>query len=306
MKNEIKIDVYDIVQEKILALLDKGEIPWRKPWHGAGSGLQLPSNYVTKKVYSGLNPFLLLCAGYDCPYWVSYKQAVELGGSVRKGEKGHMVVFWKPLPKTDKVTGKPILNNKGKPEMVFFLRYFTVFNLLQCDGIEWVRPAPIEKPQGWTAIGECESIINNMPNAPTISHGGNRACYFPALDLVKMPEKENFAQREGYYNTLFHELTHSTGHKSRLARKGVDGEAVAAFGSETYGKEELIAEMGAAFLCGFAGISPATLENSVAYLQNWKKAIKGDNKLVVFAASQAQKAADYIMGVKKGENDAAS
>ncbi len=297
-ENTSKIDVYEIITERILALFDKGEIPWRKPWNVSGA-IGAPANYISKKPYNGINFWMLLCTGYDCPFYVSYKQAQELGGCVRKGEKGFPVVFWKMLPKL--VNGKPVMNSKGQPEKVFFLRYTTVFNLLQCDGIDWQKPAPVAKPEGWNPVEGCEAIVSGMPNCPVISHGGARACYSPALDLVKMPERETFPAPSGYYATLFHELAHSTGHKSRLARKGVDGENGDwdSFGSKSYAKEELVAEMASAFLCGVAEIEQATIENTVAYLQNWTKALKEDSKLVVMAAAQAQKAADYIRGVKK-------
>jgi antirestriction protein ArdC len=282
-------------------MLDKGEVPWRKPWNYSGTALSLPRNYVSKKPYNGINVFLLLCTGFDCPFFVSYKQAKELGGCVRKGEKGFPVVFWKRLPKIR--DGAPVIGSNGRPEMVFFLRYYTVFNLLQCEGIDWKKPEPVAKPEGWNPLTECESITAAMPKRPDIQHKGGHACYSPSLDIVRMPERKSFGEPSGYYATLFHELTHATGHKSRLARKGIDSEAGdwQNFGSASYAKEELVAEMGSAFLCGFAGISAPTLENSVAYIQNWRKAFKGDSKLVVMAAAQGQKAANYIRGIKKEE-----
>lgn len=250
-------------------------------------------NYVSKKAYRGINVFLLLCAPFDCPYFVSYKQATELG--VRKGEKGFPVVFWNWFAK--RLNGVPVIGSNGKPEMVPFLRYYTVFNLEQCEGIEWEKPAqPIAPPQ-FTPIESAAQIVSGMPNAPMIRHSGNRACYTPTFDIVNMPAQDSFPIAEEYYNTLFHELTHATGHTSRLARKGVMDSA-AAFGSDTYSREELVAEMGAAFLSGHSGILHKTVNNSASYLQSWIKVLKSDSKLVVTAAAQAQKASDYILNVK--------
>jgi antirestriction protein ArdC len=289
-------DVYTIITERICSILETGVIPWRKPWQSDASGsLVLPSNKVSGKAYRGINVFLLSCAGFDCPYWVSFKQAVSLGGTVKKGQKGFPVVFWKRLNKTDKKTGTPIIGANGKPESIMFLRYYTVFNLEQCEGIAWNKPESVVKPIGWEPLTEAARIASEMPNAPTLSHGGTRACYSPALDLVKMPEQTSFPVPADYYSTLFHELTHSTGHKDRLARKGVCDPI--SFGSDPYAQEELVAEMGASFLCGQAGILHTTLQNSAAYVANWLKALKGDSKLVVMAAAQAHKAADLILGV---------
>ena len=286
-------DVYQIITDRMLSLLESGTVPWQKPWSASGSE-GLPRNFVSKKPYRGINPFILLCAGYSCPYWVSYRQAADLGGTVRKGEKGYPVVFWKRLPKTDKATGKPVLNGKGKPEMVLFLRYYTVFNLEQCDGIKWEKPvAPAGKV--FEPLEEAARIVASMPDAPEIRHGGARACYSPALDLVQMPHKETFTDSAHYYNVLFHEMTHATGHAKRLARKGIT--EIEGFGSDPYAREELVAEMGAAFLSGHAGILHNTVTNSAAYLAGWIKALKGDPKLVVIAAAQAQKAADCVLGI---------
>lgn len=328
-------DVYNIITERMIATLESGVCPWQKPWKTSAADV-LPSNYVSKKAYRGINAFILLCTPYACPYWVTFKQARELAekqnpapaltpeqereakiyteslddngesplprpacmshhpGGVRKGEKGFPVVFWKRLPKTDKATGKPVLNSKGKPEMVLFLRYYTVFNLEQCEGIKWEKPAASVVP--FEPLAEAARIVAEMPDAPEIRHGGARACYAPALDLVQMPKQETFNGAPEYYNTLFHELTHATGHAKRLDRKGIT--EIAAFGSDTYSREELVAEMGAAFLSGHAGILHNTVANSAAYLAGWIKALKEDSKLIVIAAAQAQKAADFILGVK--------
>ena len=148
-------------------------------------------------------------------------------------------------------------------------------------------------------IEAAEAIVTGMPNKPTISHGGDRACYSPSLDLVRMPSPERFTPREEYYSALYHEIAHSSGHASRLARKGIT-DAVMHSGHE-YSQEELVAEITSAFLCGHAGIAPATLDNSAAYLAGWLSKLGDDQRLVVLAAAQAQRAADHILGVSHGQ-----
>lgn len=294
MKSETtKSDVYQIITDRMLALLEAGTVPWQKPWRTGAADI-LPSNYQTRKPYRGANVFLLLCSGFDCPYWLTYKQATEMGGQVKKGSKGLPVVFWNWRDKLE--GGKPVLNGSGKPEQVPFLRYYTVFNLEQIDGIAWAKPVAAEGTK-WEPLANCEQIVAEMPQAPEIRHGGNRAYYSPSHDFVNMPNRDSFPEFAEYYGVLFHELTHATGHEKRLCRKGIarTDDAIAAFGSQTYGKEELVAEMGAAFLCGQAGILNQTVTNSAAYLASWIKTIKGDPKLVVTAAAQAQRAADFIL-----------
>lgn len=185
-----------------------------------------------------------------------------------------------------------------------FLRYYNVFNVAQCDGIELPSEETILSPEPRPSpIETAEAIVQGMPKRPEIRTGLDRAFYQPAADFVGMPSVEQFKSGEEYYSTLFHELTHATGHKSRLNRKGVaDSEGNwSAFGSEPYSKEELCAEMGAAFLCGEAGIVERTVENSASYIASWLQRLKNDSKLVVTAAAQAQKAADYILGRHQGE-----
>jgi antirestriction protein ArdC len=173
----------------------------------------------------------------------------------------------------------------------FLLRYYRVFNLEQTEGI--ADKLGLSSTARTPNLDECQRIVAEMPNAPHIQQD-HRAWYQPANDTIGIPSKTAFSSVEAYYATLFHELTHSTGHPSRIGRDGI--EKLNSFGSESYSREELIAEMGSAFLCGQAGISPAVIDNSAAYLQSWINVLKGDSKLIVSAASQAQKAADYILG----------
>ena len=288
-------DVYQIITDKVVTLLEQGTVPWQKPWKGGAAGA--PKNAVSKKPYRGVNVFMLAVtaefAGYDSPYWITYKQAQELGGNVRKGEKATLVVFWKFIDKeTTDETGKKHV------EQIPFLRYYNVFNACQCENIT-IPDAPIDETPDldFSPIEVCENVIGNFAKSPPIYHegSGNRAYYKPTADEVYMPKRENFHSVAEYYSVLFHEVTHSTGHKSRLDRHK-DDQAWAPFGSCDYSKEELVAEMGAAFLCGMCDIENETIDSSAAYIEGWLRKLKNDKKLVVHAAAQAQKATDYILG----------
>lgn len=280
-----KQDTYQLVTDRIVEALEAGIVPWHKPWRAIGG--DSPTSLSTGKPYNGVNVWVLaatsMLRGYSSQYWTTFKQCKERGGSVRKGEKGTPVVFWKFLEKTDPTTGE--VNGK-----IPLLRYFTVFNTDQCDGIETPtqEPLPARDP-----IEACESIARGYVDSPTVNHGGNRAYYSPALDMIGMPRIEAFDTSEHYYGTLFHELAHSTGHVDRLARKSLVHPAP--FGSEDYSKEELIAEMAAAFLCGEAGIE-VNVTHHASYIGSWLKSLKSDPKLVIQAAAAATKAAKMILG----------
>jgi antirestriction protein ArdC len=273
-----QVSVYEIVTSRILAELEKGEIPWRKPWRTLP-----PANLISKKPYRGINVFLLALAGYGSQYWLTYRQAQALGGNVRKGEHGTKIVFWK-FDKFETETA----DGETEERKSAFLRYYTVFNLEQTEGLKALLALPPVFP-----IESAEVIVSGMPNPPAFEQDA-QAAYIPSRDTVTMPSRTAFDSQVEYYSTLFHELTHSTGHAKRLAREGFD--TPQKFGSESYSREELIAEMGSAMLCGIAGIEQATIINSAAYLQSWIKRLKADSRLVVSAASAAQKAADYIRG----------
>lgn len=272
--------IYDQITERIIALLEQGTIPWHKPWK-ARTGL--PRNLLTKKPYRGINVFLLLTMSYESPYWLTFRQALQLGGSVRKGEKSCPVVFWKQTTIADK--------ESGEPQKIPLLRYYHVFNVAQCDGLK-MATEPMETSVN--GLAQPEEIVAHMPQRPEIKHGMARAFYSPREDYVGLPVRERFEQAEGYYATLFHELVHATGHESRLNRATITEKA--GFGSNPYCKEELIAEMGAAFLCGHAEIAERTIDNSAAYLHGWLEQLRSDKTLIVQAAAQAQKAADFILG----------
>jgi antirestriction protein ArdC len=282
-------DLYQTVTDQIVAMLEKGVVPWRSPILGRSSAGH-PKNLNTGKQYRGVNVFLLaftaFTKGYGSSYWLTFNQAKERGGNVRKGEKSSMVVFWKKYETTDRDT--------GLPTTIPVLRYYNVFNAEQMEGIE-IPDAVKFEPIDFKPIEAAEQIASNYAGGPVVEHnGGQQAFYRPTTDVVHLPERTRFASVEEYYSTLFHELSHSTGHSTRLDRK-LDTEPKP-FGSPDYGKEELVAEMSAAFLCSYAGIQPTVIANQTAYLSGWLKQLKSDKKLVVSAAGQAQRAADWIRG----------
>ena len=280
------MNIFEQVTARIMELLETGTVPWKKPWSSAGGA----RNLVSKKPYRGINQFLLNCSPYSSPYWLTFNQARQKGGSVNKGEKSTPVVFWKWLDRK----AVPDEDDNSASSKIPLLRYYNVFNLDQIDGIT----APVEEQpvNPFSPIEQAELIIRNMPQRPYILYGGDRACYSPMLDSVKLPNREAFKSPEEYYSTAFHELAHSSGHSSRLSRKGVVEPS--SFGSHDYSQEELVAEFGASMLCGFAGIEHQTIENSAAYIQGWLKVLKNDQKLAIMAAGQAQRAADFILNVQ--------
>jgi antirestriction protein ArdC len=284
------MDVYELITEKVVSKLEAGTVPWHKPWN-VETGM--PKNLVTKKEYRGINVFLLACQGYASPYWLTFNETKALGGSVKKGEKASYIVFWKWLERTD---------DAGKTEKYPMLRYYTVFNLEQTENVNPKKiPEVLDYHNKINPIDACDAIVGNMPNAPTVNHMGAKACYAPMSDTVTMPRKDSFDNAEEYYSTLFHELTHSTGHESRVNRDWTKHPVN--FGSSGYSKEELVAEMGACFLCGVSGIDNKTIDNSAAYIKGWLGILKGNKNLVVTAAAQAQRAADYILGKKPTYGD---
>jgi len=278
----MSVKVYEVITDRILESLKQGVVPWRMPWNKTDA----PKNLQSGKPYRGVNVFLLSAMRYGSPYFLTYKQCAARGGQVRKGEKGCPVIFWKV---GDSKTVDP---KTGKPGRYFILRYYTVFNVEQCDGIE--APAPTRTDKVFEPIEECEKIVRAYKTLPHIDHGGDRACYSPSFDRISMPNKEKFEGEEEYYSTLFHELVHSTGHESRLSRDGIMNPI--RFASHDYSFEELVAECGAAFLCGHAGIIDHTIDNSAAYIANWASKLRSEPKWIVEAASKASKASDYIMG----------
>jgi len=285
-------DLYTEVTNQIVAMLDQGVVPWRSPILGRSSAGH-PKNLESTKPYRGVNVFLLafsaFAKGYGSSYWLTFNQAKAKGGTIKKGEKSSMVVFWKQYETTDKDT--------GDAKKIPVLRYYNVFNVEQCEGLTAPDAVPFV-PTDFKPIDAAETLAKGFADGPSLEHGGQQAYYRPSLDSVQMPEPTRFASSEEYYSTLFHELSHSTGHSKRLDR-GLDGNPKP-FGSPDYGKEELVAEMAAAFLCGEVGIKPAVIENQAAYIGGWLNQLKNDKKLVITAAGAAQKAADWIRGIRAG------
>ncbi len=280
-----RTNAYQVITDRILAILAEGTIPWHKPWAGHEGG---PQN-IAGRPYRGINVFMLACQGYESPYWLTFNQARERGGHVRKGERSTPVVLWKPIARTetDAETGE----ETERAAMV--LRYYRVFNASQCELPEGAVPV-IERGEAFEPIEACERIVCAFRDAPTLQVGGSRAFYRPSSDSVTMPERAAFERAEGYYATLFHELGHATGHASRLNRKTLTD--LCPFGSTNYSREELVAEMAAAFLCGRAGIEPATINDSAAYIAGWLRKLGDDPRMVVIAAAQAQRTSDWILG----------
>ena len=278
---------YELVADLIIKQLENGTVPWRKPWT-LPAGVY-PQN-VEGKSYRGINAILLGMTPFEDPRWVTFKKAKELGGHVSKGEKGMPIVFWKWLEvKDDNAMEADATKN------IPMLKRYTVFNVSQCEGLS-VPPldTKVSTPD-WNVIEEAESIVSGMPNAPIISEdGGTQAFYIPSKDGIHMPPKPAFDDAGEWYSTLFHEMTHSTGHAKRLDRSTVT--ATARFGSPTYSREELVAEFGAAYLCHTSGIEN-TIDNSAAYIDGWLKKLCNDKKLAIVAAAQGQKAADYILNL---------
>ena len=285
-QEQLQTDVYSIVTSRIITQLEAGTVPWQKPWTNAG----MPQNLITHNPYRGINTWMLSSLGYEKNLFLTWHQIQELGASVNRGEKAHMVVFWKTLQKD---TEAP----EDKPKKIPLLRYYWVFNVAQCAKIPEALIPVIERPNA--PIQSCEDIIKSMPLCPKIQHKDHEAYYHPIADFINMPKRKLFVNSEAYYGVLFHELTHSTGHSSRLNRKELVGST--GFGSEPYSMEELTAEIGACFLKSHTGIITEDLVNSSAYIKGWLEQLKGDKRFIFLASSAAQKAVDFITDKKAEE-----
>ena len=277
--------VADVITDRIIKKLEEGTVPWQRPW----SGGSVPKNLVSKKEYRGVNSFVLGCSEFSSPYWATYKQISDLGGTVIKGQHGSPVLFYTWLE--DK--------RVGVERKIPFMRYYTVFNLEQCEIPVDKMPGVNVKPTLFEAIDTCESVINGMPLRPEIKFNGQRACYSPSTDTVNMPKKESFSSPEAYYSAMFHELSHSTLHEKRLNRKGTM--SLGAFGSEAYSMEELIAEMSSCYISNHCGIDTKVIDNSASYIANWLKVLKNDKLMIIKASSNGQKASDFILNKTFGD-----
>lgn len=278
----MKKSVYEIITERIIEQLENGVIPWQKPWTGTHSGAY---NRISNKPYSLLNQMILK---HDGEY-ATFKQWSDLGGKIIKGEKSEVVTFWKIQPyEEENENGEKVI------KQIPLLRYYNVFHISQVDGVE---PKEQLKISDLEPIEEAEKIKNeymNRAHLKIFEKVTNKALYLPIQDYIQVPCKEQYQNIEEFYSTLFHEIVHSTGHKSRLNRSDMQG--IVRHGSEKYSKEELTAELGSATLINMLGIeTEKSFRNSSAYIQNWLQALKNDNKFIVSASSKAEKAVKYIL-----------
>jgi antirestriction protein ArdC len=312
--------IYEQVTNQFIESLKEGRIPWKKPWNPLGAH----RNYISGNVYRGINPLLLdistMANDFNSPLWLTYKQANSLSckawckkngvkndklgwkkyksecrknpeayTGVREGETGTIITFWKTFVTDD--IDKMDEDGNFEKKVIPLLRKIQVFNVEQTDlnivvdEIEKIEFNPIEK---------AEEVIEGWENKPEIIHSGDRACFIPSEDKIKMPKRESFHSVEEYYKTLFHECVHGTGHKSRLNRIKHDN-----FGDEEYSKEELVAEIGASFLTNYCEIENDDMTtNSVSYINGWISKLQSDPKLIVQAGGKAQKAVDMILGIE--------
>jgi antirestriction protein ArdC len=282
-------DIREEISNRVIKALEAGTAPWHKSWSSIGGGL--PRSIGSGKAYRGINVFLLALSEYTSPWWGTYKAITEKGGQVRKGEKSTSIILWKRFPKNvvNEETGK--LESKS----FMMLRTFNVFNAEQADGLS-EKYFPAKGAESVEEHAEASIVAKEYfarEGAPSLSYGGDRAYYSPSADAIRLPNAADFEGDNEFQATRFHEMAHSTGHKSRCAREGVM--VFDHFGSEKYGKEELVAEMTSAMLTGICGIE-TTFDNSASYLATWIKAIRGDSSLIVAAGAQAQRAVDLILG----------
>lgn len=292
MKPENK--VYGIITDKIIELMEQGTIPWTQKWDS-----QLPQNFVTKRQYTGFNFFYLyvmaLQKGYKSPYWMTFHQIQSIKGKLKSGQykNGEIVIFYKMNPWLDKND----LDKDGQPKKKMYpmLRFYTVYNVEQTEGIEY--ESGTRQNNG---IETCETIVKEYKDHPPIVNvNGQTPCYIPSEDRINIPEMNTYEKAEYYYRSLFHEFTHSTGHEKRLARFDSKDNKVS-FTEEARSKEELTAELGAAFLCAEASISNEDMQKyNAAYIKSWLQVLKDDKRMVIEAASKAQRAVDHIRGIER-------
>ena len=301
-------DVYEESTTAVLAALGRGTIPWRRPW-SAEQGIP-PRSVKTGKPYRGVNFFQLAMAGYESPWWLTFKHAKDRGAKVRKGEHGQTVVMWKRHRRRlddaqvaeARANGQRVERDEQGAAYVeqVFARAYVVFNAEQVDGLDDGSEPQTPREPDWQPEARAAAIAAGY-DGPSVAEGGSRALYQPQRDHVQMPDRGRFATATDWHATLFHELGHSTGHRDRLNRLDLyEGR----FGSPEYAREELTAEMAAALLCAVAGIDSAPLtDQHAAYIDSWRRAISTDQRLVTTAAQRAQRAADLILGTFQDSED---
>nr|NUR36578.1 DUF1738 domain-containing protein [Sphingomonas sp.] len=297
-REQERASLYDEVTARIIAELEEGRLPWVQPWDRAGgSGPGLPRNALTARSYSGVNILILWGAviehGWPSQSWLTFRQAQEAGGCVRKGEHGVSVVYadrFTPEAEKERAT-----RDGDDPKAVPFLKRFTVFNVAQCDGLrEGLASDPALLPER-EIVPVAEEVI--AASGVEFRIGGSEAFYVPALDYVQVPPQPAFFDQINYYRTCLHELTHATGHPKRLGR-----DLANSFGSKGYAREELVAELGSAFLCAALGIVPTV--RHADYLASWLEVLREDNRAIFRAASAASKAADWLLARHRGAQEA--
>ena len=280
-----KKTIHQIITKNIIKKLEEGTIPWNMPFIQA-----YPKNIITKNPYKGINVLMLWAYGseFKSSYWLTLKQANKLGGRILKNSVGVPIIYW-------------IFPDPDDPDCKIthpYPRYYKVFNLDQCEGIDKPKETVL---QDTTPIKECERVVKNYKNKPSIETHPFNACYIPSQDKIQIPDMAVFNSKQEYYSTLFHELVHSTGHKKRLNRFEGSKEHFNR-SSKEYSLEELVAELGACFLCTETGISNKTIDNSASYINHWVQAFKRDTKILLKASSKASKAVDYILNKKTDSN----
>jgi len=291
---------YREITDKIIAELEQGIVPWVQPWTSGSQlcPLGLPVNGLTRRSYSGINILLLWSAleerGFASPYWVTFKQCIAMGGTVRKGEKGTHVYFAdKFVPQKEKARAEEA---GDEPNSIAFLKRYTVFNAAQCDGLPKGLIVPPAAKTERHIVPEAEALI--AATGADFRIGGDQAFYVPSEDFIRIPQASDFTDTINWYRTAFHELGHWTGHKSRLDRN-----LTTKFGTQDYAREELVAEMATAFVCASLGIVPSV--RHADYIGNWLQVLKEDAKAIVRAASLASKASDYILAFRPEQHTTA-
>lgn len=281
-------DAYAAVTARVLDAPSRGTAPWRRPWHVLSG---TPANALTGRPYRGANVVLLGLSPYRDHRWVTFRQALELGGNVRRGERSTEIILWKPLE-------VPAKDAEEEARRVPLLRTYRVFNAEQCEGLR-LPPARLDREaRERERIPRAETVPRFMPDPPKVREGERAAWYAPGEDLVGVPAIGAFHMPDAYYATLFHELGHATGHPRRLARPAVS-EGIR-LGSADYSREELVAELASAFVCAAVGLDNSLEDNAAAYVAGWLRALREDSRAVVVAAGQAQRAADWMLGKVPG------